>query len=293
MRYVIFCVLVLWCAGACNVGEHREKGKEKLQPVMKGEPFKEKSAKAGEGPGEPAAAPAGGLQKGRVFPVGLIGKKEDRDPKELVQLCVKAMGGKEKLQSIKAVSAKTTMEGGSGYQTHHVVKYPDRLLIDYYSSGALVKAIIYDGKSTYLLVPGGITEMKEAGLKWVLTSIQADTIYLLQTASKPGARLDYLGETQVDGQEADVVKLLVPQVTDVTFFIDKATRMFLGSQYAFAVGLTTVVVSDYREVDGFMVAYKSRVTAGRASFTSTIDEVTFNPKIPPETFRPEKHPFYK
>ena len=277
--FLLLLLLLLPCLVACNTKESRGKENEKPGAPVKQEP--------------PAASAAAEQPPGDALPVGVIGKKEDKDPRELVLLCMEAMGGKKKIDSIKAVSARTTIKGTYEYETRHVVRYPSELLIDYFSAGAPVKSIILDGKSAYLLAPGGITEMKDANAKGVLTSLQADTIHLLQAASGPGADLVYLGETQVAGQEADVVNLTIPELTDIMFFIDRATRMFLGSQYVSPMGRTTVIVSDYRDVGGIMVAHRSQVYVGGSMIVSTIDELAFNPKIPPETFLPEKHPFYK
>ena len=215
-------------------------------------------------------------------------KTEDMEPAALVAACVKRMGGLDKLRSVKTASARLSLKGSQNIDLRNVVSIPDKARMDYYSGGKILSSVMYDGSQGWQVMEGRVEKLSETRKRDLIISMKSDPIPLLLAASEPGAKLEYLGKTKVVDSGAHVVEIQLPDLAPIIFYIDTESHDFLGSRYETSQGVTTVIESDYRDVDGIRVAHISQIITGSSTAVAVIKEVSINLEVPDGTFKPPK-----
>ncbi len=218
------------------------------------------------------------------------------DADELIAKAIEASGGKEKIQSIK--SMQTTgkfMAGGMEFPftTYHL--RPNMMKIEADVMGATMIQC-YDGKQGWSINPmtGSSDPQKMPPLQEKAFALQADMDGPLFDWKEKGYTVEYVGTDDVEGTEVHHLKVDTKQ--------DILMDMYFDSEYYLPLKIHTKVTdegaqydsdtffSDYKEVEGMMVAHSVETRmGGQTANTILIETVTFGAEVDPATFvMPEK-----
>ena len=286
MRHIAILTCMVLAAGACKGKSEKDPGKPGSEEALKESELKHQKA-VDEAQAKKKQAEAEEKANAEHFIQPPV-KAEDMDPAVLVAACAKAMGGLEKLKGVKTASASLSLKGSHNLDLRNVVSIPDKARMDYYSGSKILSSVMYDGQQAWQVTDNGAEKLSEAKKRDLIVSMRSDAIPLLLAASGPGAKLEYLGKTKVVDSEAHAIKIDYPDAPSITFYIDAQNHDFLGSRYETSQGVTTVIESDYRDVSGIRVAHISQIITGSTTAVAVIKDVSINPEVSDETFRPPK-----
>jgi outer membrane lipoprotein-sorting protein len=152
----------------------------------------------------------------------------------------------------------------------------------------------YDGKDAWKIDP-----FMPSGKKAIdvavedLPALLEETIFdgIVITASTLGFSPRYLGEQQIAGRTAHVIKVTVPGTGETTVFLDTTTFLEVKRlQKRLVMGRMTdleVFSSDYRQQDGMWIPFKMEIGTVGASqrMSMVIDAVENNPSIVETRFK--------
>jgi len=218
----------------------------------------------------------------------------DQNPRELLLACVERKGGREKVEAVKTVRTRGKSTGAENREFEVVFALPDKLLVNHFSNGKQSQGVIVTGREGWSLTPEKVTKLESSQVDDVRLSLRADVTVLLQHALRDDTQLTYLGRSEVVGRKTQVIQVSIADSPDVKLHIDAETRDPLAVQFTLSKqGPVLVVESDYRDVDGLRVAHESKMVIDTSITLTKLESVTINPPLPPETFLPSKHPFWR
>lgn len=265
------------------VGNSSEMGAQKLSslgkviPIDISIPGESSPVEGAQGEGAAEAAPAVSNAEGKA----------------LVAKYVQALGGKQKIDSIRAVeqqisSLRSTPQGDLTLDIDNLVAYPDRI---YSQIGTPM------GKMTMAISPTGgfmaqgdqTRDLPEAVKEDASKTLKRDLIAVAQHADDPKYVFSAAGTQKVGDVDANVLKINADGA-DATWYLDPKTNLPLRSDYT-AVGQAgpvtrSVEFSDWKPVDGVML-YSNRVITenGKPSSKDTMKQWTINPKVDPSAWQ--------
>lgn len=227
---------------------------------------------------------------GRVLPAEL---KTKRDPKEIISSAVKRRGGLELLRSIKSARATHEVEGMPGDENTRRVtlQFPDKLLLEIYSKGKVIRATVMDGDRGHVMVSNSeSTPLDAITMSDLRRTVSCDPLRALVAASEPGAKLTYKGETRVGPRLVDQVEVMVRD-NAVNLFVARDDGELLAYRHASRSGPMTVVHSDFKEIGGTRMAHTNTISVSGARVVSRVKALELNPKLPDGAFNPRKYRF--
>jgi outer membrane lipoprotein-sorting protein len=215
----------------------------------------------------------------------------------VLQHAIRAKGGIERLRSIRTIRATGTMTVATGGEPMKVgmttyVEYPGRFRLDAVLPGGEVTQVYADGRA-WTKDPSGVRVLEGAALEGLRASASRDTLLLLLAAA--AGRLNVrLTQPQGEGlPDTDNLELSDDGVTRAVLFVNRTTAMITGEQYIVeqpgAIGKvpTEEMYSDYRDVDGVQIAFRTVVHRGEAVIVErTLSQVSLNLPLDHTLFEP-------
>ena len=207
---------------------------------------------------------------------------------EILKKHFDALGGIEKIRSIKTISIESDIE--------------------VMGNTAPMRMEVLDGKgykNTVTMNGSDIIQAITDTSGWMLNPMtgNADTVPMSKDqfeSSKSqiyigGPLLDYTAKgnkVELDGKEGNLFKLKVTDATPFSsvFFIDSSTyyihkAIVTGSIQGQAITITSTF-TDYRKTDfGYVLPYQSKIDYGTIQIATTIKKVDFNKDIDPKIFQ--------
>jgi zinc protease len=190
--------------------------------------------------------------------------------KEILANVITAMGGRA-LTAMKDMTQSITEtsfipQGTLKYEMETVYERPNKLFLKTAMDFGNVTSG-YDGKTGWTANRMGVQPMSEAQLTDVRMSVASNLYHLLQNLSGSEYSLSYLGQDRVGDRPVNVVRAFHrPTKTSTTLSVDARSSIVLKkvSQRRGASGLEDFVdeYSDYRDVDGVKVPFKTTSFAG-------------------------------
>jgi outer membrane lipoprotein-sorting protein len=203
---------------------------------------------------------------------------------EIVAKMIKAQGGKAALEKIKDTTLSGTMEivqmGMSGTLTYYH-KEPNKMRMDMEFMG-MVMTQAYDGENAWGVNPqtGGIEDMPEDQAKDMQRQALGNDAVL--HPEKYGITYAYKGKETIEGKDYYVLEQTFEDGFTTTLYIDTNTGLLYKSKSK-GTGMMggevdqEVLVSDYKKVEGLMVAHKMQIIQeGEEAITMTFTDVKFN-----------------
>jgi outer membrane lipoprotein-sorting protein len=206
---------------------------------------------------------------------------------------IEAKGGEEKVRAIKTVSIEGTMMMGPGMEAPltWIWMYPDKMRMSFEVQG-MEGVQAFDGKTAWMVMPFmGKTEPEEMTAEQTQNlREESDWQGPLLDYEKKGYQVELLGKEDVEGTEAYKIK--------VTYGSGSVGYMYLDAEYFLEIKQESKrkiqgqeievvqTVSDYKEVDGIMVAHSRTIMPKGAPAGQTLPFTTvqFNPDVDESIF---------
>jgi zinc protease len=211
--------------------------------------------------------------------------------KALAAKVVQAMGGLDKLQSIKSLRVNFT-EGDPGDETptpiELTIAFPDRMRVNIPTPNGNL-AIVVSPEAGFMSAEGrGVRDLPPAQKTESMTQIHHDPIYLAQHVNDPAITFTAAGTEKIGDVEASVVDVggAIPWIR---WYVDPKTGRILRETYK-GMGQTgqfegETELSDWRTADGLTFPYlHQNKQNGKDSSTVKYSSIQINPTIDPKLF---------
>jgi hypothetical protein len=229
-----------------------------------------------------------------------LGRTEDaKDPSAILDKAIKALGGEEKLNAVKAVSWKTkgtlTINGSDNeFTSHSTAKGLDHFRSEFEGEfgGNKIKAVtVVKGDKGWRRFMDQTMDMDESALANEHRNIALQVIPITLVALKgKGYKLEVAGEEKVEGKPAVGLKITPPKGEAYTLYFDKESGLpvrqvaklldFMGTEYT-----QDTIMDKYKEIDGIKKATKiSNKRDGEKFIDIEITEFKVLDKVDPKTF---------
>lgn len=217
---------------------------------------------------------------------------ESRDmAKQIIEKYIEAIGGKDAMSSVK--DRTTIMRGNIMGQNVTLMvkqKWPNKLRQEI-RAGDMNQVTVFNGEKGVMMAAGQVIEI--AGKELDALKIESNMDLLFDPESF-GIKMDYEGESVVDGIPVEKVKMTLPSGLRWFQYYDKETGLKLqeNKEMQTQMGLieTTTNYSDYKEVDGKLYPYKIKQSMGPQSFEMTVSSIRINTGMDDSIFEVEEKP---
>jgi len=208
---------------------------------------------------------------------------EPKTADEVIAKHIEAIGGREKLDSVKSMRMTGKSLAGGGIEIPITIEFkrPNKVHIEF-----TVQA--FDGKTGWFIIPFmGKTDPEKMPPDMVeMIEDQADLDGPLVDYKKKGHKVELVGKDDVEGSETYKLKVTKKSGNTEYHFLDteyfvliqtKGKRKFQGTEIEF-----TIKYGDYKEVDGLLLAHSIR--QGGMGGDMTFEKVELNADIPDDRF---------
>jgi zinc protease len=202
-------------------------------------------------------------------------------------------GGAERVDSVESLSQKgeavaTTPQGEMAIKLSGISAFPDRMRQDVVLPfGTLVTVITPD--DSFRDTPQGVQPLPDSQKEDTLKGMRRDPVFLLKARGEEGLVVASMGPEEFGGTTAEMLHVEYMGDT-MALAIDPESGLcigmrFQGKDFTGAPGEMVQVYSDFRDVDGLQVPFKTVSTYNGDPFlSSTLSEVSVNGPITDETF---------
>ncbi|HEY3928753.1 MAG TPA: pitrilysin family protein [Candidatus Koribacter sp.] len=254
------------------VGNEAEMGTQKLSSLGKVTPI-DITIPTGGGAQEAEAAPTASTPEGKA----------------LAAKFVEAIGGKQKVDAVKALeqqstSTRSTPQGEMTLEVESVEEYPDHIYQQLSTPMGKMNMAVTP-QVAYMAIGGQVGDMPATSRDEALKSMKRDVIAMAQHVDDPKYVFAAAGTSKVGDVEANVLKIDADGVP-TTWYLDPKTNLPIRSEFsavAQAGPVTrTIDFKDWKPVEGITL-YMARTVSdnGKPSLKETIKQWTINPKVDP------------
>jgi zinc protease len=215
---------------------------------------------------------------------------EAMEGKRLLELALKAQGGKEAIEKIKTLDLKgdgtlsaqgQTMNASveirliRGQAVRQDMDMPGQQMTIVFSGG---KAVMKAGQRVASMPPEAATELRKS-------LFRDDKFILYNAAVDPNAKVRGLKPEQFGGRTYDILEVISPE-TDVTrLWLDQQTHLVGRVTYTEAGKPVAHELEDYRAVAGVQLPFKTREEADIQKMEIVYKTIDVNPKLAPDLFQ--------
>jgi hypothetical protein len=214
------------------------------------------------------------------------------DGKALILKVVAAMGGKAKLESVKAVAQKTsqvrnTPQGELTLDTESIAVPPDQLQTVLHTPMGEMTMVI-SPKSAFMAASGqGVNDLPPAMRDGALKDLKREPLFVAQHADDSAYTFTAAGTEKVGDKNASVLEISADGVP-TRWLVDDKGQVVRASYKAISQQGPTereIEYSDYRIADGLTLPFK-RVTKenGQVAASTEVKEIKINPTVDPKIF---------
>jgi outer membrane lipoprotein-sorting protein len=217
------------------------------------------------------------------------GADEPKTADEVIAKHIEAIGGQEKLDSVKTmrITGKAIGMGGMEIPVTAEFKRPKKVRFEFTMQG-MTGTQAFDGETGWSVLPfTGKTDPEKMSPDMVeMIKDRADFYSPLVDYKKKGHTLELVGKDDIEGSETYKLKLTKKNgdveyhFLDTEYFIliqTKGKREFQGTETEF-----TTSYGDYKEVNGILLAHA--IQQGGMGGNVTFEKIEVNIDIPDERF---------
>ena len=220
-------------------------------------------------------------------------KESNPEGKALAAKVAQALGGEEKLKTVKATKASfaVTQVGGPMQGTTHLdttVVFPDHLKADVHAAQGDL-AIVVTPESGFMSAAGmGVRDMPSSQKSESMEQIRRDPVYLAQHADDPAFSFTAEGTEKSGDIDTAIVDVSGPGVT-VRWFVDSQSGKIVRETYK-TLGRSGPVdgetsFSDWKTVDGLnLPMHRDNKQNGQNSSSVQYTSIQLNPTVDPKIF---------
>ncbi len=220
------------------------------------------------------------------------------EAKAILDKAVKAHGGAEKLNSVKAQTSKAKGKleilGGLEFTQESAIQHPDKLreVVHLTVNGMNIDVTtVYNGKEGWINTMGQTMPMEGAILEAVKDSIDTMALSRLAFAGSKDLRLTLLGESKVNDKPVVGVKISREGHKDVNMYFDKGTGLMAKLEHRVKDAQSGQevaeerIILEYQDVDGMKVAKKVSVNRDEKKYMEAdVQEVKLSDKLDSSLF---------
>ncbi|HFC29660.1 MAG TPA: hypothetical protein ENJ44_01315 [Oceanospirillales bacterium] len=214
---------------------------------------------------------------------------------EIVAKNVEAKGGAAKWDAIKTIKIKGKMNMGQMvFPFEMIQKRPNKLFMTFEVQGMQGKQV-FDGEKGWMVMPFmGKTDpepMADDQLKDFRK--QADIDGPLRSYKKNGNKLEYIGETEIEGTPVIELKLTEKEGDITTFYLEKDSLLEIKTKTkATRMGQTMEIettIGNYDEVDGLVFPHSISTSLGNMGGQEIIlESIEINQDVDDKIFQMPK-----
>jgi outer membrane lipoprotein-sorting protein len=222
----------------------------------------------------------------------VVGAGEPKTADDVIAKYIEAIGGREKLDSVKTIRMTGKMIGMGGMEIPNTIetKRPNKVRFEFTFQG-MTGVRAFDGETGWSIMPFmGKTEpekMPPDQIKQI--DDQADMDGPLVDYKKKGHEVELVGKEDIEGTEAYKLKVTKKggeveyHFLDAEYFLPIQTKgkyKMQGTELEY-----TVVPGDYKEVGGLLYAHSMEQRMGAMGGTTmTVDKIELNVKLDDNRF---------
>jgi negative regulator of sigma E activity len=234
-----------------------------------------------------------------TFSVTVSVRADEKEAKATIDKAIKAIGGEEKINGIKALSVKgkgqITLDGSDYDFTFEMTSKG----IDKYRSSYEVEVdgkkfdgvTVLEGDKGWKKEEGAVKKLDGEALTVEKRNAYLDVVPVLIVPLKgKGFKLDSAGDEKVDDKAVAVVRVTGPEGKDFTLYFDKESGLPVKMNSLMADGqgeeaIHETTFEDYKEFAGIKFATRSRIKRADKRYIE-IEGMEFNAlaDVEPETF---------
>jgi predicted Zn-dependent peptidase/outer membrane lipoprotein-sorting protein len=211
--------------------------------------------------------------------------------RELFSKVIAALGDPQKVKAIKNVRYKfdliqSTPMGEMKMEAEVVYVYPDKINFSLNTPGGKMNMVI-NGQKAVIKMPQGTMPLPEAEKKNILENLCRDTAYIWQNLDQ--YQIQFLGQKKVADKEVIDLFISGPGAS-FHLFLEPQSMLPCGTSYqsVTAEGPATIeeVFTDYREVDGIKMPFKTEAFANQKKASEQmVKEMKFNTVVSDDFFK--------
>ena len=211
--------------------------------------------------------------------------------RELFGKVIAAMGDPLKLKAVKSIRStsdlsQSTPMGEMNLAAEIVTVFPDKIHFALDTPGGKMNMVV-NGDQAVIKMPQGTMPLPEAQKKDLRESMGRDVVYMWQNLDR--YQVQFLGKKEFAGSEA--IELAVSG-SDANFhlFLDPNSMLPRGTSFqsvtAEGPAMVEEHVSDYREVDGIKMPFKTEAFAnGKKVSGQAVKAIQFNTVVSDDLFK--------
>ena len=216
-------------------------------------------------------------------------------PVELIRASIDAYGGSQKLRALKEISLKNTITIYGNDQSRvngnsmEYYRFPDMVRVDF-SFGSEKVTHLYDGLEAWTTAGGKVAKAPDFLTESLRRSVKHFPNTLLLAVLDERSDLGRAVAGSYNSKDVFTLELTDREGDQSKIWIDAETLMMVRIDYTLfsSLGADTmsVVISDYRMVDGIQTAFKATIYYnGAKAQETTVEEVRYNPNLPDSLFQ--------
>jgi hypothetical protein len=213
--------------------------------------------------------------------------------REFFARAVAAMGDERKLKAVKSIRSagdlsQSTPMGEMNLAAESVTVFPDKLHVALDTPGGKMNMVV-NGDQAVIKMPQGTMPLPEAQKKELRESMGRDMIYVWQNLDR--YQVQFLGEKEFAGGGA--IELAVSSSgSSFHLFLDPGSMLPRGTSFQSVTAEGPAMVeehhSDYREVDGIRMPFKTEAFAnGKKVSGQAVRTIQFNGEVSADLFKIE------
>jgi zinc protease len=215
--------------------------------------------------------------------------------KALAAKVAEAMGGLNKLQSVKSLRVNFTESGPAGEMATPIemtIAFPDRMHLSIPTPQGTLAIVVSSDAGFMSAQNAGVRDLPAEQKTETLTQVRHDPIYLMQHVNDPAITFTAAGTEKIGDVEAAVVDV-GGSVPWIRWYVDPKSGRILRESYK-GMGQSgpfqgETELSDWRTTDGITVPYLHRNKQdGKDSSKVEYTAVQINPTIDPALFEKPK-----
>lgn len=214
---------------------------------------------------------------------------EGVDAHAVINNYIQAIGGKEKIMSVKNLSSNATVSVmGQELSLKEVKATPLNSRTELSMGGMTAQKWVSDGSNASMLQMGQAVPLPD---KLKQESIIDNSLFPEVHLEKHNMKVSLSGIEKIDNKDAYVIEMTYPTGGKATMYFDKAT----GLKVKFSKVLetpqgnlnSTWEYKNYQEVGGIKIPFSLSQTVGPQRLNVVVDEVKINEEVPADTFKVE------
>lgn len=215
---------------------------------------------------------------------------EDLTLEQVLERYQEAVGGVDAWDAVQSMKQTGTMQM-MGMEAPFTVwtKRPNRMRVEFTMQG-MTGVQAFDGEKGWMVMPfmgsDAPQPLPEEASKAMATD--ADLAGPLMHPEQKGHKVTLAGKEDVEGTEAYRLDVELKSGNEISYFLDAEyfvpIRTVTTAEFQGTETEVVATLSDYKEVDGLMVAHSVSTSNAMGEQVMTIDAIELNPEIEDERF---------